>query len=76
MSTFLTVEEIAELTGCRGGVRGKTREQRQVDTLRKMKIPHYVNIVGRPIVARAVIEGAGGQMPPPPMAWEPRLAHG
>lgn len=75
MTTFLTAEDMAELTGIRQGKSGKTREQRQVDTLRKMKIPHYVNAVGRPIVARAVIEGIG-PVPAPAMVWEPRLAHG
>jgi Domain of unknown function (DUF4224) len=76
MSTFLTADDMAELTGIRQGKGGKTREQRQVDTLRKMKIPHYVNAVGRPIVARAVIEGIGGSIPEPILTWEPRLAHG
>lgn len=75
MTTFLTEKDMVELTGIRQGKDGRTREQRQVDILRKMKIPHYVNAVGRPIVARAVIEGVA----PPPMptaSWEPRLAHG
>ena len=75
MILFLTADDIAELTGIRAGKDGKTREQRQVATLRQMKIPHYVNAVGRPVVARAVIEG--GALPPPPLvAWEPRVAHG
>jgi hypothetical protein len=76
MTTFLTEKDMVELTGIRQGKDGRTREQRQVDTLRKMKIPHYVNAVGRPIVARAVIEGIGAIPPEPIMAWEPRLAHG
>ncbi len=75
MSTFLTEKDMIELTGIRQGKDGRTREQRQVDTLRKMKIPHYVNAVGRPIVARAVIEGIG-PAPEPVLTWEPRLAHG
>lgn len=75
MSLFLTAEEIAELTGIRSGKDGKTREARQVATLRQMKIPHYINAVGRPIVARAVIEGVG-PIPQPVIAWEPRAAHG
>lgn len=71
---FLTADDVAELTGIRQGKAGKTREQRQVDTLRKMKIPHYVNAVGRPVVARAVIEGIG-PIPEPTVTWEPRLVH-
>lgn len=72
---FLSADDVAELTGIRQGKLGKTREQRQVDTLRKMKIPHYVNAVGRPVVARAVIEGVG-PVPEYVPTWEPRLAHG
>lgn len=75
MSLFLNTEEMAELTGIRAGKDGKTREQRQIATLRQMNIPHYVNAAGRPVVARAVIEG-GAAPPPPVLAWEPRLAHG
>lgn len=73
MSLFLTPDDIAELTGIRTGKAGRSREQRQIDTLRRMKIPHYVNAAGRPIVARAVIEG--GKPADVPQAWEPRLAH-
>jgi hypothetical protein len=73
-SMFLTAQEVAELTGIRGGWRGKTREQRQIDTLRKMKVPHYVNAAGRPVVARAVIEGIGAA-PEVVETWEPGLAH-
>ncbi|AMM23208.1 DUF4224 domain-containing protein [Variovorax sp. PAMC 28711] len=75
MSLFLNAEDIAELTGIRAGKDGKSREERQIATLRQMKIPHYVNAVGRPVVARAVIEGTGAQ-PAPILSWEPRLAHG
>lgn len=74
MSLFLTSDEIIELTGIRGGWRGQSREQRQIATLRKMKIPHYVNAAGRPVVARAVIEGTGPAPVESPI-WEPRLAN-
>lgn len=72
MSMFLQPPELAELTGVRSGQRGKTREIRQIEALRKMKIPHYVNAAGRPIVARAVIEG--GTAPAAPQTWSPSLA--
>lgn len=72
-STFLTAQEVAELTGIRIGKSGKSREQLQAAALVKMKIPHYVNPAGRPIVVRAVI--SGGQAQPEPVAtWQPRLA--
>ena len=72
---FLDGDELADLTGIRAGKSGKTREERQIATLRQMRIPHYINAIGRPVVARAVIEGASHQ-PAPVLSWEPRLAHG
>ena len=59
---FLTGEEIAELTGVLRGTNGKSREERQADALRKMGVPHYVNEIKRPMVARATIEGGGQAM--------------
>ena len=60
---FLTPEEVAELTDYK-------RHGKQVAALRQMGIPCTVNPAGRPIVARAVIEGAakserpaGGSVP-------------
>ncbi len=58
-NTFLSPEEIGELTDIKTGRAGKTREERQIAQLRVMKIPFYVSAIGRPRVARAVIEGAG-----------------
>ncbi|MEY2689498.1 MAG: hypothetical protein RL375_3697 [Pseudomonadota bacterium] len=72
-TTFLTAQEVAELTGIRTGKAGKSREQLQIAALVKMKIPHYVNAASRPVVVRAVI--SGGQAEPEPVAtWQPRLA--
>lgn len=57
-SLFLTSDEIAELTGVRGGAKGKSRDARQADALRKMGVTHYVNERKRLMVARAtIIEG-------------------
>lgn len=73
---FLEPDEIVKLTGIRGGYRGKTREQRQIVQLRAQKVPFYVNAAGRPIVARAVIEG-GKAEPRAVASWEPGvMAHG
>lgn len=49
---FLTKDEIATLTA-------RKIKSLQIEQLRKMGIPFWVNAVGRPVVARAVIEGCG-----------------
>ncbi len=75
MSTFLTPEEVKELTGIARGKAGKTREMLQAATLRTMKIPFYLNAVGRPIVTRHSIEGQA--IPEVSTAtWEPAFSHG
>lgn len=48
---FLTPDEIKILTG-------RTRKQYQIEQLRKMRIPFYLNAAGWPIIAKAVIEGS------------------
>lgn len=55
--TFLSAEEVAELTGVRIGRRGKTREELQVEWLRTSGIPFWTNARGRPIIARSAIDG-------------------
>jgi hypothetical protein len=55
--TFLTPEEVAELSGIRMGRNGKSREEMQVDWLRTSGIPFWTNARGRPIIARVAIEG-------------------
>lgn len=72
--TFLAPAEISELTGVLTGKDKKTREQLQVEALKKMKIPHYVNARGRPIVARAIIEGGSAKAPDKPTPWQPAFA--
>lgn len=64
--TFLTKDEVAELTGL------KTK-RRQVEQLRKMGLPFWLNAANAPIVPRSAIEGgratAGQVRPPSP--WVP-----
>jgi hypothetical protein len=48
---FLNPDELALLTGFR-------RKGRQVEQLRRMGIAFHVNGCGRPVVARAAIEGS------------------
>ena len=69
-SLFLKPEDIAMLTGIRGGSRGKTREQRQVAILNKQKIPYFLNAAGRPVVTRSSIEG-GKVQAATIESWEP-----
>jgi hypothetical protein len=68
---FLNAEELAELTGIKIGKNDKTREQLQAAEVARLGIPHYVNIAGRVIVARAIIEGRPADAPPPRPRWEP-----
>lgn len=58
MNAFLTREELAELTGISRGKDRKTCPELQAAQLSAMKIPYYRNAAGRPVVARAVVEGA------------------
>lgn len=48
---FLTREEIRVLTG-------RTRRLYQIEQLRKMGIPFYLNAAGWPIIAKAAVEGS------------------
>jgi hypothetical protein len=52
MGTFLDPEDIAELTGCK-------LKARQIEQLRKMGLPFWVNAAGRPVVPRSAIDGQG-----------------
>jgi hypothetical protein len=64
MSTFLTAEDMAALTGY------KTKA-RQIESLRTMGIAFWVNPAGRAVVARSVIEGRGTAAVIPKAAWIP-----
>jgi hypothetical protein len=48
---FLEPAEVRALTG-------KAQKTKQVEQLRKMGIPFFVNAAGHPIVARAAVEGS------------------
>ena len=67
---FLNPDELALLTGFH-------RKGRQVEQLRRMGIAFYVNGCGRPVVARAAIEGSAARASP--RTWAPsvvKLARG
>jgi hypothetical protein len=50
MDTFLTTEAVVKLTGRR-------RKSKQIEALRTMGLPFWVNAIGEPVVALAAIEG-------------------
>ncbi len=62
MSAFLTCEDVAELTGCKF-------KSKQIEALRKMGLPFWVNALGRPVVSVAAIEG--GKETPQKKRWVP-----
>lgn len=70
--TFLSPEEVAELTGVLVGRRGKTREELQIDWLRTSGIPFWTNARGRPIIARAAIIGRPAAEQPK-KKWQPKV---
>lgn len=61
---FLTPEEVAILTA-------RKKRNLQIEQLRKMGIPFWVNAVNAPIVARATIEGRKEKVDPPEPRWVP-----
>lgn len=71
--TFLSSDEIAELTGIRMGRRGMTREELQVEWLRTSGIPFWTNARGRPVIARAAIEGRQASAEQPKKKWQPKV---
>lgn len=74
---FLEPREIVTLTGVKGGYRGQTREQRQIAVLRRQKVPFFVNAAGRPVVARAAVEGPQPSARESVPSWEPGVVlHG
>lgn len=63
---FLTDEELATLTG-------RKTKRKQIEALRKMAIPFWVNAVNAPVVARAAIEGTRSPAEPPKERWVPNV---
>lgn len=70
MSTFLTEDDIAILTG-------RKRKTSQIETLRKMGVAFFVNGAGRPVVTRSAIEGktevGNKQQQESRKSWTPRV---
>jgi hypothetical protein len=68
---FLNEEDVAVLTGIRTGAKGKSKLERQVAWLRTSGIPFWVNARGRPVVARAAVEGRRDALPDIKKTWVP-----
>lgn len=64
-ATFLEQNEIFELTG-------RKLKSLQVQALRQMGVPFFINAIGRPVVTRTAIEGKAEQaVPSEKGAWVP-----
>lgn len=50
MDTFLTADAVVRLTGRR-------RKSKQIEALRTMGLPFWVNAIGEPVIAVAAVEG-------------------
>jgi len=61
---FLDDEELARLTGF-------SRKTRQVQQLRMMGIPFYVNAAGRAVVTRSVVDGSRHEAKKAVGSWSP-----
>jgi hypothetical protein len=66
MEAFLNNAEVAQLTG-------RKMKGRQIDALRKMGIPFFVNAIGRAVVARCAVEGRMTAAPQQKTPWVPRV---
>jgi hypothetical protein len=77
IDTFLSAQEVGEFSGIKRGktVRGRkvTREQLQVEWLRRTGVPFIVNARGRPMIVRANLVGDAqrGRAQDAPPAWQP-----
>jgi hypothetical protein len=63
-STFLTRDDVATLTGCK--LKGK-----QIEALRKMHLPFFVNARGIPVVPTSAVSGGGTTSQPKKGGWAP-----
>ncbi|MHB1666467.1 DUF4224 domain-containing protein [Thiomonas sp.] len=67
MTAFLTEEELVFLTA-------RKRKTAQLESLRRMGVPFFVNGAGRPVVARSAVDGRSIVMAEPlARTWVPRV---
>ncbi|MFS2007985.1 DUF4224 domain-containing protein [Duganella sp. CT11-25] len=62
--TFLTPDEITVLTG-------RKSKSRQIEALRAMSVPFFVNGIGHAVVARSTVEGGKSVIEPLKKEWIP-----
>jgi len=66
-STFLDAHDICQLTG-------RKTKSKQIEALRKMGIPFFINAAGHPIVTLTAIEGGKKQSEPlQKQEWVPHV---
>ena len=64
---FLSQDDLVALTGRR-------IKSKQIEALRRMGLPFWVNAVGKPVVSVTAIEGRKADIPKKPEpTWEPNL---
>ena len=65
---FLTSENLFELTG-------RKTKSKQIEALLNMRLPFWINAIGKPVVAVAAVEGRNEA--PKEKTWVmPRVIHG
>lgn len=65
---FLTSENLFELTG-------RKTKRKQIEALLRMRLPFWVNAIGKPVVAVTAVEGRNAA--PKEKTWVmPRVKHG
>lgn len=64
--TFLTDEEVRRLTA-------RKLKTKQIESLRRMGIPFFVNAIGRPVVTRVAVIGGNSRPQEFVSAWTPKV---
>lgn len=64
--TFLTDEEVRRLTA-------RKLKTKQIESLRRMGIPFFVNAIGRPVVTRVAVIGGNFKSQEFAPAWTPKV---
>lgn len=63
---FLTPEALRALTGC-------ARKTLQIEQLRAMGVPFWINRAGRPVVACSALDGSRAAPEKEPAGWKPAV---
>jgi hypothetical protein len=68
---FLSTEELVQLTA-------RKVKAKQIQALRSMGVPFFVNALGQPVVARVAVEGRADVLAEraPRASWQPRVVVG